>query len=190
MDGLRFAWRGDDFELTLMRRLGELRIKDGDYRGGFDALRQAADNSPTIPITRRSRSSSPTRSPMFLGPGAESVPPLKALSLYDEFKELTPPGAKGDEIVRKLADRLVAVDLLDRAADLLDNQVRNRLTGRDKARVATRLALVRLLDHKPKAALTALDIDVGPAVDGPGCRASASNCVPGRSSSSGAMTRR
>ena len=168
LDGLRFAWRGDDFELTLMRHLGELRIKDGDYRGGFDALRQAMNNFPDHPEHAAiAQQLTDAFTDVFLGPGSDSVPPLKALSLYDEFKELTPAGSKGDEIVRKLADRLVAIDLLDRAADLLDNQVRNRLTGRDKARVATRLALVRLLDRKPKEALTALDIDVGTAVDGP-----------------------
>jgi tetratricopeptide (TPR) repeat protein len=168
LDGLRFAWRGDDFELTLMRRLGELRIKDGDYRGGFDALRQAMNNFPDHPEhTAIGQQLTDAFIDVFIGPGSESIPPLKALSLYDEFKELTPSGSKGDEIVRKLADRLVAIDLLDRAADLLDNQVRNRLSGRDKARVATRLALVRLLDHKPKEALTALDIDVGSGIDFP-----------------------
>src|SRR5207302_7540779 len=35
LDGLRFAWRGDDFELSLLRRLGELKLADGDYRGGL-----------------------------------------------------------------------------------------------------------------------------------------------------------
>src|SRR5260370_16351885 len=95
---------------------------------------------------------------IFIGADAERVPPLKALALYDEFRELTPAGGKGDDIIRKLADRLVDIDLLDRAAELLDNQIRNRLKGRDKARVGPRLALVHLLDRKPQAALEALDI--------------------------------
>lgn len=166
LDGLRFAWRGDDFELAVVRRLGELRIKDGDFRGGFDALHQAVDNFADHPEHRAiEQQLADSFSDIFAGPGADNVPPLKALAFFEEFKGMMPPGAKGDEIIRRLADRLVAIDLLDRASELLDNQVRTRLTGREKARVAARLAVVRLLDRKPQEALAALDIDVGTDID-------------------------
>src|SRR5262249_4271392 len=49
LDGLRFVWRGDDVELAVLRRLGELRMKDGDFGGGFAALRQAAELFPDYP---------------------------------------------------------------------------------------------------------------------------------------------
>ncbi|MDB5411093.1 MAG: Conserved exported protein of unknown function, partial [Rhodospirillales bacterium] len=154
LDGLRFAWRGDDFELSLLRHLGELKLLDGDYRGGLDALRQASVNFPDHPDhTAVAQSLANAFADIFLGKPAEDVPPLRALALYEEYKELAPAGAKGDAIIQKLADRLVAVDLLDRAAGLLEDQVKFRLTGRDKLRVAARLALVRLLDRKPDAAL-------------------------------------
>lgn len=86
--------------------------------------------------------------------------PLAALSLYDEFRELTPPGLIGDRILEALADRLVEIDLLGRAGDLLDEQVAERLTGVEKSRVAARLALIRLLDGQPAEALAALDASV------------------------------
>jgi hypothetical protein len=63
--------------------------------------------------------------------------------------------------VKKLIDRLVSVDLLDRAADLLDEQVTTRLNGEDKARGATQLAVLRLMNHQPDDALKVLDLDVG-----------------------------
>lgn len=158
LDGLRFAWRGDDFEMGLLRQLGELKLKDGDYRGGLEALHQAMTNFPDHPDHRAvSQEIAEAFSDLFVGPDAENVPPLKALALYDEYHELTPAGAKGDAIIARLVDRLVGVDLLDRAATLLDNQVQFRLAGKDKARVATRLALVQLLDRKPSAALATLD---------------------------------
>jgi hypothetical protein len=166
LDGLRFAWRGDDFELSLLRHLAELKLLDGDYRGGLDALRQASVNFPDHPDhTAVSQSLANAFADIFIGKAAENVPPLRALALYDEYKDLTPAGAKGDAIIQKLADRLVSVDLLDRAADLLADQVKFRLTGRDKVRVATRLALVRLLDRKPAAALAALDQDASGDID-------------------------
>jgi hypothetical protein len=64
--------------------------------------------------------------------------------------------------VQGLADRLVEIDLLDRAAVLLDHQVKHRLQGQEKARVGARLALVHLMDKRPLDALAALDISAVP----------------------------
>ncbi|MEM9684621.1 MAG: hypothetical protein AAF942_15215, partial [Pseudomonadota bacterium] len=76
--------------------------------------------------------------------------------LYDDFRELTPAGPDGDRMIQRLADRLVAVDLLDRAASLLTHQVRYRLKGEDRARIGAKLALILLLDRDAKGALSAL----------------------------------
>jgi hypothetical protein len=94
---------------------------------------------------------------LYLNDQADSMPPVQAIALYDEFKELTPPGEKGDEMIRKLADRLASVDLLDRAAQILEDQVNFRLKGVEKARVGARLATVYLLNHQPGAAVSALE---------------------------------
>ena len=59
-------------------------------------------------------------------------------------------------MIRRLADRLVAVDLLDQAAELLQHQVEHRLQGAARAQVATRLAVVHLLNRKPERALQVL----------------------------------
>ena len=87
---------------------------------------------------------------------ADDLQPVRALALYEEFRELTPPGAEGEKMVRRLADRLARVDLLDEAADLLSHQIEFRLTGQEKARVAARLAEIRLLDREPTLALESL----------------------------------
>jgi hypothetical protein len=50
----------------------------------------------------------------------------------------------------------VAVDLLDQAAELLQHQVDHRLQGAARAQVATRLAVVYLLNRKPDRALATL----------------------------------
>jgi hypothetical protein len=54
------------------------------------------------------------------------------------------------------------MDLLDRAGELLDYQIKNRLSGVDKARVGARLAVVQLLDRKAAVALAALADSDGP----------------------------
>ena len=161
LDGLRFVWRGDDFEVRILRKLAQLQIADGDYRSGFRSLRQVLVSYGDNPVSKGVADEMQQYFvDLFLGKAGDNIGPLKQLALYDEFKELTPAGAPGDEIIRKLADQLVKVDLLDRAADLLDNQVKTRLTGVDQARVATQLALVRLLDRRPDDAIAALDLPV------------------------------
>jgi hypothetical protein len=93
---------------------------------------------------------------LFLEGGADGLQPVQALGLFYDFRELTPIGADGDEMVRRLARRLVDVDLLDQAAELLKYQVDNRLDGVAKAQVATDLATVYLMDRQPEAALQAI----------------------------------
>jgi hypothetical protein len=59
-------------------------------------------------------------------------------------------------MIRRLADRLVAVDLLDQASELLQYQVDRRLEGSARAQVAARLAMVYLTSRKADRAISAL----------------------------------
>jgi len=61
-----------------------------------------------------------------------------------------------EEMNRRLADRLVAVDLLDQASELLQYQIDKRLEGAARAQVAARLAMVYLTNRKPDRAIAAL----------------------------------
>jgi hypothetical protein len=76
--------------------------------------------------------------------------------MFYEYRELTPIGRRGDEMIRRLADRLVAVDLLDQASELLQYQIDRRLEGAARAQVAARLAMVYLTSRKPDRAISAL----------------------------------
>jgi hypothetical protein len=98
---------------------------------------------------------------LFRNPSSD-LPPLRALTLFEEFKELTPPGEEGDAVILNLAERLVEIDLLDRAAEVLEAQVEYRLKGTARARVAARLARIHLLGQKPSQALQALDASESP----------------------------
>ena len=81
---------------------------------------------------------------------------------YDEFKELTPAGSLGDEMIRNLADRLVRVDLLFQAAELLKNQLQFRLKGVEKSQVGLNLALIYALAQEYGKVIEALDTTNGP----------------------------
>ncbi|MEK9725553.1 MAG: hypothetical protein VW405_19025 [Rhodospirillaceae bacterium] len=158
LERLRFAWRGDEFEFRLLRRLGGLYLDEGVYREGLQALRQAAtyfrDHEEAPQVTQQMAD---VFNALYLDNGADSMPEVTAIAVYEEFKELTPAGARGDEMIRKLADRLAAVDLLDQAAEILEGQIRFRLNGVLKSEVGARLAIVYLLGRRYDRALAALD---------------------------------
>jgi hypothetical protein len=165
LDALRFSWRGDIFEFTLLRRLGELKLQENDSEGGLDALHLAAAYFPDYPATKDvTKEAADAFADLFIGKSSDDMPPVKALALYDEFHDLIPSGERHDAIVKKLVDRLVSVDLLERAAGLLEDQAKHHLSGIDKARAATQLALLRLMNHQPEAAIAALDIELGSGI--------------------------
>ena len=157
LEGLRWRWRGDATELAVIRQLGQLYLSQGLYREALTALKgagpglnrldEAADIQADLGAAFRM---------LFLEGGADGLQPVQALGLFYDFRELTPIGADGDEMVRRLARRLVDVDLLDQAAELLKYQVDNRLDGVAKAQVATDLATVYLMDRQDEAALQAI----------------------------------
>lgn len=162
LDALRFSWRGDAFEFTLLRKLGELQLAEGDVDDGIEALHEAAIYFPDYPASKDvAKEAADSFADLFLGKSADDIPPVKALALYSEFQDLEPTGDRHDAIEKKLIDRLVSVDLLDQATSLLSAQVQAEPSGRDKARGATQLALIELMNRQPAAAITALDMDVG-----------------------------
>ncbi|MFV1851111.1 MAG: hypothetical protein ACMZ66_10420 [Thalassospira sp.] len=162
---LRFAWRGDAFEMALLKRIGELQIENKDFREGLNTLRQAAIFFPNRPVaTEATDMMHTTFENLYLGDEINNISAIKAIALYDEFRELTPAGEKGDELIRKLADRMVDVELFERAEELLEHQVDFRLSGVEKARVGARLALVYLLDSKPEETIRVIDATEDPGV--------------------------
>lgn len=158
LEKLRFVWRGDSFEFQLLRRMGDFYLEAGNYRQALETYKSLVSNFPSKPESKAvTQLMKDIFENLYLNDAADAIPPVTAISLYNEFRELTPGGERGDELIRKLADRLVGVDLLPQAARILRDQVETRLTGVEKARVGTRLALIQLLDRKPDATVAALD---------------------------------
>jgi tetratricopeptide (TPR) repeat protein len=157
-DGLRYRWRGDATELATIRALGQLYLGQGRYREALEALRSAGTRLPDLPeaLQLQADLNAAFRS-LFLDGSADGLEPVQALALFYDFKELTPIGADGDLMVRKLVRRLVDVDLLGQAAELLKYQADNRLDGVPKAQVATDLAVIYLMDRKPEQAIEAIN---------------------------------
>jgi tetratricopeptide (TPR) repeat protein len=157
-DGLRFRWRGGAFELETIRALGQLYLSQGRYREALEAFRSAGKDLPDLPESVQLQADlTAAFKSLFLDGQADGLQPIQALALFYDFKELTPVGEDGDAMVRRLTRRLVDVDLLPQAEQLLKYQVDNRLDGVPKAQVATDLAVIDLMDQKPEDALDAIN---------------------------------
>src|SRR6185295_528133 len=157
LESLTTVWRGDETEAEALQVLGRLYAEEGRYRDGFQVMRTALTVYPHSEMTRRIHDEAAVAfESLFLGGKGDALPPIDALSLFYDFRDLTPVGRRGDEMIRKLADRLVTVDLLDQAAELLQHQVDNRLQGAARAQVAVRLAVIYLMARKPDRAIQVL----------------------------------
>lgn len=151
------VWRNDDLELEGLRGLGKVLTEEKEYRRAFQLVQTAVISDNDSPITHALQDDMKALFiDLFHGGNAEGLPPIEVLSLYYDFKHLSPIGRVGDEIVRHLSRRLIDLDLLPQAAELLGHQVDKRLKGPARARVAADLAVVQLLDNKPHRAITTL----------------------------------
>jgi hypothetical protein len=157
LETLTAVWRGDETETEGLRLLARLYREDRRYRDAFHAMRVALLAHPDSDMTRQIQDESAAAfQALFLDGKGDTLPAVEALGLFYDYRELTPIGRLGDEMIRKLADRLIGVDLLDQAAELLQHQVDNRLHGAARAQVAAKLATVYLMNHKAEQALAAL----------------------------------
>jgi tetratricopeptide (TPR) repeat protein len=157
LETLTTSWRGDETESEALRELAHLYTEEQRYRDAFHVMRAALQAHPNSDMTRRIQDeAAATFDSLFLAGRGDAMPAIEALSLFYDFRELTPIGRRGDEMIRRLADRLVSVDLLSQAAELLQHQIDHRLQGAARGQVAARLAVIYLMNRKPDQALATL----------------------------------
>ena len=124
LETLSVMWRGDGVEVKSAANAGADLFRYRTLRriagGGTDRDQAAAQFGSYA--AGSGRGGGAVRA-TFLSPKGDDLPPVDALGMFYEYRELTPIGRRGDEMIRRLADRLVAVDLLDQASELLQYQV-------------------------------------------------------------------
>jgi tetratricopeptide (TPR) repeat protein len=157
LETLSSSWRGDETEIESLQWLSRLYTEENRYRDAFRVMRAALMSHPNSQKTQQIHDEAAASfENLFLAGRSDTMPPVEALGLFYDYRELTPIGRRGDEMIRRLADRLASVDLLDQAAELLQHQVDHRLQGAARAQVATRLAVIYLMNRKADRALATL----------------------------------
>src|SRR5690606_9434081 len=98
-------------------------FRDKKYREGFEIVKQAVAFYPeNSSISQLLDEAEEQFAALYLDGAAEELGDVEALALFYDFQQLTPPGSRGDEMIRNLARRLVKADLLAQAGDLLEYQ--------------------------------------------------------------------
>jgi tetratricopeptide (TPR) repeat protein len=157
LETISMMWRGDGLEVKAQQMMARIYADTGRYGESLAAAKIATRLQPNSELSRQAQDAAADLfAQLFLSPKGDDLPPVDALGLFYEYRELTPIGRRGDEMIRHLADRLVAVDLLDQASELLQYQIDHRLEGAARAQVAARLAMVYLMNRKPDRAIAAL----------------------------------
>ena len=100
LDSLRFAWRGDDFELDVLNRIVDIELELDRYASALGHLREAISYFPESEATKAmARQMNEIFVDLFLEGKADDMPPVSALALYYEFQELTPFRSHGDKMI-------------------------------------------------------------------------------------------
>jgi hypothetical protein len=157
LEKLSVLWRGDETEVKTQRMLMHLYTEKDRYADALASAMTATRLRPNSEVSRDVQDEAAALfAQLFLTDKGDSLPPIKALGLFYQYRDLTPIGRRGDEMIRRLADRLTAVDLLDQASELLQYQIDHRLEGAARAQVAARLSMIYLMNRKPARAIASL----------------------------------
>lgn len=160
LDAALFAWRGDGREIAQRMRIADLRQDAGDPRGALQILRETASLFPEEAARVRPGLDRAFHRLFHPGPDGkaegDALPPSQAVALFEDNADLLPPGPVGGEMTSRLAERLLQLDLPQRAAALVARVMDAQAEGPARATLGARLATLRLADADPAGALAAL----------------------------------
>ncbi len=158
LEGLRYAWGEIEFKKQLLSDLSNLYVKNYDYKAALNTLDDLKKISPFEDKPKVERRQIKLFEDIYLNNQADNLSALKALALYIDYQDLAPKSQFYHAIVQKLADRLVAVDLLDRAYNLLEERLKSgQLNNIEQATYGSRLALIELFRGNNHEALKLLE---------------------------------
>lgn len=155
LDRQLYAWRGDRRELTLREELADLRQKLGEWRQALTLLRDSETLFPEEEQAIHSRLQA-MFDVVLRDDAVNKLPPLEFVALVDENADLVPNTQLGVAMQAKLADRLLELDLPDRAGPVLDKLMQATTDEVGRATFGARLGSLRLREGDASGALTVL----------------------------------
>jgi hypothetical protein len=167
MEARLYAWRGGERDLALRLRIADLRRQTGDWRSVFTQLRTAKADFPAqaAEVDRRLKEAFAA---VPRDPNLGKMAPTDLIAMLDENTQLMADGSDGEPMRALLAEKLMALDLPNRADPLLTKLMRAAPYGPARAGFGATLATLRLREGDGDGALLALaesnSADMGDAV--------------------------
>jgi hypothetical protein len=149
-------WRAPDLELGTRIRAASLLVQAGDFRRALAALREAEHLFPAAHDSVHEAERQAVAA-LIRGGAAGRLSPLDLVALVEENSDLLAADDVASSLTPVLADKLVALDLPDRAGKLVATLMAATTDGVAKASLGDRLAGLRLDQRDATGAVAALD---------------------------------
>jgi predicted negative regulator of RcsB-dependent stress response len=151
-----YAWRDDATELALRLRVADLQSQAGAPRPALSLLRETETLFPDAHDQVRTAEHQVLSNMLRTGAG-RGLSPLDMVALVAENEDLLTDRDASNTVTPVLVDKLLALDLPDRAAPLLQRLMAASADGEAKAGLGARLADLRLDQADAPGAVAALD---------------------------------
>jgi hypothetical protein len=157
LDKLAYVWRGDQREVALRERSAELHAQAGSWRAALTMFRQTEQDFPEQAAALHERLKDGFAK-MIAGPGMDEMAPIDVVSAIDENADLMPTDSGDPGLEERLADRLLTLDLPDRARPVLRKLMKSATSAAGKARFGATLAALESREKDDAGAIAALDL--------------------------------
>ncbi len=158
-----YAWRGDEREINLRRRVAQLQSESGQPRAALKLLREAEQLWPDHQAPLRADLTSILL--RALQPSSEApVPAFDLITLVEENADLLPEGEAGLSLAERVGDGLIQLDLPARAVPVLERVLKLAPPGVARAAFGGQLAALRQQLGDPTGAIDALTGTVAPTL--------------------------
>ncbi len=155
LEKLLYAWRGDGREVDLRLRVAQLEGQAGEWRTALQLLRETESQWPERSNQLHARLVA-TFTTALQSASQGALKPFDAVALAAENADLMPQGEAGLTLARRLSDQLIALELPDRAAGVLEKMVQSTPAGQARASFGGQLATARLQSGDSVGAMKAL----------------------------------
>lgn len=156
LDRLLITWRGDERELAVRERIAALRAETGAWPTGLAILRQARKDFPEH-ATAISQRLADMFGAMLRDTGTSRMSPLDFVATVDENADLMHHYDNDATVQQALLDRLMALDLPDRAIPILRRLLAGARTDVARARYGESLASLQAHEGLNADAIATLD---------------------------------
>ncbi len=156
LDRHLYAWRDDATEIDQRLRIAALRAQAGGWRQALNGLRATEQLYPAA-HDRVHAAELAVIGGLLQAGQAQRMPALDLVALVEESADLLGSEGASTTLAPVLADKLMALDLPDRAAPILARLMKATAAPGPRAALGARLAALRLDQGNAVAAISALD---------------------------------